>query len=74
MKLSFTASFLEARGLVKLGMIYGEELDIFSWQRSLASKLAVSERIDLVVDTATYAKRETRPNNFCIPFNFLSFS
>ena len=37
-------------------------------------KLAVSGRMDLVVDMATYVKKAMRPNNFGMPFSFLSLS
>ena len=44
---------LDARGLVNLGRSSRDNLDIYSWWISLAAKLSVYERMDLVADTAT---------------------
>ena len=65
---------MESRGLVKLGILSGEDLDIYSWWSSLDEKLAVSERMNLVVDMATYAKKSMRTNILGIPFTFLPFT
>ena len=73
-KVSFPASILEARGLVKLGRLSGEDLDLYSWWSSLAAKLAVSGRMDLVTDMDTDAKREMIQNTFGMPFNLFYLS
>ena len=73
-KVSFPASMLEARWLVKLGILSGEYLLIFSWWISVAEKLALSGRIDLVEYMATDTKKEMSQNTFGMPFLFLSFS
>ena len=65
---------LESRGLVKLGIFYGEDLAISSWWGSLAAKIAVSGIMDLVAEMATYAKSSMRPNTFVMPFFLLSLS
>ena len=57
-----------------LGIFPGEYLSLSSRWRSLAAKLAVYGKMDLVVDMATYAKRAISPNNFGMPFTFLYFS
>ena len=41
---------------------------------SLAAKLTVSGRMDLVADMATGAKRQMRPDTLGVPFSFLSLS
>ena len=74
MRVSYPASILEYRGLVKLGRLSGEELYLSSWWRILDGKLAVSGRMELVTDMATDEKRAMRPNNFGMPFTFLYFS
>ena len=56
-KLSFPASKLESKGLVKLGRLSGEELYFSLWWISLAAKFSVSVKIDFVVDMITYAKK-----------------
>ena len=61
-KVSFLASILDARGLVKLGRFPGEELNLSSWWISLATKISVYGRMDLVSNMATDAKRAMRPN------------
>ena len=73
LKVSFTSSMLEDRGLVNLGRFSGEDLDLSSWWSSLAVKLAVSGRMNLVADMATDAKREMRPNTFGMTFFLLVF-
>ena len=65
---------LETRGLLKLGRLSGEDLDISSWWIILSVKRAVYGIIDLVSDTATYARMVMSPNTFGIPFTFLYFS
>ena len=57
MKVSFTASMLEDRGLVKLGRFYGEDLDFSSWWRILTEKISVSGIMELLSDIATDAYR-----------------
>ena len=56
-KVSFTSYMLEDMGVVKLGRLSGEDLDISSWWSRMDAKLDVSGRIDLVVDMATDVKR-----------------
>ena len=60
-KVSFPASMLESRGLVKLGIFYGEDLAISSWWGSLAAKIAVSGvqwcLIYLFVSVAMYSTK-----------------
>ena len=73
LKVSFSSSMLEARGLVNLGRFSGEDLDLSSWWSSLAVKLDVSGIMNLVEDMATDAKREMRPNNFGMLFFPLVF-
>ena len=73
-KVSFTDYMLEARIFVKLGRLYGEDLDLSSWWRILVTKLAVSGIIDLVTDMATDAEISMRPNTFDILPPFLYFS
>ena len=48
---------LEARGLVKLGIFYVDDLPFYSLWISLATKIDVYGRMDLVADMATYEKR-----------------
>ena len=71
MKVLLPASMLEARGLVKLGRFYGDDLALSSCWNSLDAKLAVYGRMDLLADMATGAKRAMRPNNFGMQFLFL---
>ena len=73
MEVSFPDSMLEARGVVKLGRLSGEELALYSWWSSLAAKIAVSGRMNLVLDMATDTKRAMSPNNFVMPFVFFFF-
>ena len=56
LKVSFPASMLEARELLKLVRLYGEVLALSSWWSSLAEKHDVYVRMDLVTDMATDAK------------------
>ena len=72
-KVSFPYYILEAMGLVKLVRLSVENLDLSSWWSSLAAKLAVSGRMELVIDMATDAKREIMPNTFGMEFHFLYF-
>ena len=51
----------DIKGLVKLGRLSGEDLDLSSWCIILYEKLAVSGIVSLVADVATYAKRAMRP-------------
>ena len=74
LKILFTASILEARGLVKLGRLFVDDLALSSWWISLSTKFDVSGIMDLVEDMATYAKRAMRPNNFGIPFSLFYLS
>ena len=62
---------LYARGLVKFGRLSGEDLDLYSLWSSLAAKIAVSGRINLVTDMSTDAKREMRLNTFGMLFKLL---
>ena len=62
----------ETRWLVRLGRLSGEDLDFSSFRISLDAKLAVSGRMELVTDVATYTKRSMRPNNLSMQFPFLS--
>ena len=73
-KVSLTASMLEARVLVKLGIFSLEGLDIFMWWSRLASKTAVPSRMYLVVDMDIDVKRAIMPNTFGITFPFFYFS
>ena len=54
----------ETRWFLKLGRLPGENLYLFSWWISLAAKLTVSGRMDLVTVMATYAKMVMIPNIF----------
>ena len=67
-KVSFPVAMLEARGLAKLGILYGEELALFSWCIILVEKLYVSGRIDFVADMAIDVKRSMSLNTFGMPF------
>ena len=73
-KVSFSDFMLEARGLVKLGRLSGEDLALSSYCISLAAKLAVSGRIDLATYMATDANRAMSPNTFGTTFPSLSLS
>ena len=53
---------METRELMKLGRFYEDNLALSSWFIILAAKLAVSGRMDLVSDMATYAKMAMRTN------------
>ena len=72
--LSYPASILEARGLVKLGRFSGDYLALSSWWITLAEKLAVSGKMDLVEDIATDANRERRSKTLGIPSLIFSLS
>ena len=73
-KVSFPASLLEARELIKLGRFSGEELALSSWWIIFAAKIAVSGIMELVADMAADAKRAMRLNTFGIIFPFLCLS
>ena len=45
-KLSFSSSIFEIMGLIKLGIFYGDDLDLSSWWSGLAGKLAVYRRME----------------------------
>ena len=64
---------LEARGLAKLGILSGEDLDLSAWWKILSEKLAVSGIVDFVADMATNVKKKMRPNNFGMIFSLLYF-
>ena len=61
---------LDTRAFLKLGRLYGEELDIYSWCVSLDAKHSVFERMYLVEVMATDVKRSTSPNVFGMPLLF----
>ena len=73
-KVSFNYSMFEERRLLLLGGLSGDDLGISSWWSSLAVKLYVSRRMDLVASMATYAKKSMSPNTLGIPFTFFSIS
>ena len=73
-KVSFTDSMLETRGLLKFGGLFGEDLYLSSCWSSLAARIDISGRIDLVAEMATDEKRIMRSNNFCVPSPLLYFS
>ena len=56
-KVSFPASMMEARGLVDLGRLSVDDLDLSSWWRILAAKLDVSVRIYVIADMAIDANK-----------------
>ena len=68
-KVSFTDSMLETRGLLKFGGLFGEDLYLSSCWSSLAARIDISGRIDLVAEMAIM-----RSNNFCVPSPLLYFS
>ena len=70
LKVSFPSSMLDTRAFLKLGRLYGEELDIYSWCVSLDAKHSVFERMYLVEVMATDVKRSTSPNVFGMPLLF----
>ena len=72
-KVLFTDSMFEDRGLAKLGIFSGEDLALSSWWSRLAGKLSVFGIMDLVVDMATDKKRETKKNTLGITFPLLYF-
>ena len=73
-KVSFTYSMFDARGLLKLGRFSGEDLAFSSWWSSLSGKTSVSRRMDRLIDMATDAKRAMRPKTLVIPPLLLSLS
>ena len=73
-KVSSTTSLLKSRGLVKLGVLSKEYLTLTSRWSSLAVKIDVYVRMDLVEDMAVYLKRATRSKNFGMPFSLLFLS
>ena len=70
-KVSFTSSTFDTRGLVKLGKISGYDLALSSWWSSLAAKLTVSVRMDLVEDMNTDKNSLMIPNTLGMPFTLL---
>ena len=56
-KVLFTDYMLEVRGLLKLGIFYGEDLAISSWWIILAGKRVVYGSTDMVTNMATDSKR-----------------
>ena len=64
----------DTRGLVKLGRLSGEDLDISSWWISLAKKIAVSGRINLVTYMNTDATRVMKPKTLGMKSLFLYLS
>ena len=56
-KLWFPDSMLDIMGLVKLVILSGEDLDIYSWWIILSEKISVSGIMELLSDIATYAYR-----------------
>ena len=74
MKVSFNYPMFETRELAELGIFSGEYLALSSWWITLAEKLAVSGKMDLVEDIATYANRERRSKTLGIPSLIFSLS
>ena len=66
-------SMFETRILVKLGRLSRKDLDLSSFQISLAEKIAVSDRMDLATDMAKYLKRSMRQTTLGMPFILLYF-
>ena len=73
-KVSFTSYMFDNRFLVKLGILYGEELALSSWWSILAEKLDFFIIMDLVSDMAIYVKREMRPNTLVMPPPYCIFN
>ena len=73
LKVLFSFSMFETRGLVKLVRLSGEYLALSSWWSKLTEKLTVSGRMYLLSDMATGAKREIRPKTLGVPSLFLYF-
>ena len=73
-KVSFPSSMFDTMGVLQLGIFSGDDLALSSWWSRLYEKLAVSGRLGLVLDKATDAKREMRPNTLGVSFPFLSLS
>ena len=74
MKLIFPYSVFDTSGLLKLGMLSGENLALSLLWIILAAKIAVYGRMDLVVDITINTKREMRQKPFGVIFLFLYFS
>ena len=68
----FPASMMKARGLVKLGRLSREDLDLSSWWIRLSAKIAIYGIMDSVADMATDTKREMKLNTFGKTFSLLS--
>ena len=73
-RVSFTLSLFDTRGLIKLGRFYGDYLAISLWWSSWAAKIAVYVRMYLVTDMDTDAKRTMRSRTLGVTFIFLYFS
>ena len=73
-KVLFLSYVFDPRGLLKLGRFSGEYLALSSWCSSLAAKLSVYGRMELVSDMVTDEKRKIRTNNLGMIFPFLSIS
>ena len=73
-KVPFTPSMFESRGLLKLGILYGWDWTLSSLWSILASKLAVFGRLDSVSEISTDANVAMRPNSLGMPFIFLYIS
>ena len=69
-KVSFPYSMFDTRGLVKLGMLSGEDLGFSSWCGSLDEKFDVYGRMDLVAYISTDAKKKMRPKTLGVPSLF----
>ena len=72
--MSFPSSMFENRGLLKLGRLFREDLDISLWCSSFAEKLTVSGGMYLVADMYIDVKSKMRPNNLGMPFPLLYLS
>ena len=66
-KVSFNYSILETRRLLRLEILSGDHLTLYSWWISLDKKLTVYGRMDLVEVMATDAKRAMIPKFFGMP-------
>ena len=73
-KVPFPSSVFDTRGLVKLVILYGEDMSLSSWGISFDEKLSVSGIVELVEDMITDAKREMRPKTLGMPSPLLYFS
>ena len=65
---------LEARGLVNLGRLSGEDVGFSSWWIRLSTKIAVYRITNLVTDMSIDVKRKMKPNALGMTFPLLSFS